>query len=182
VAQDPFLFASSIRDNIRCGRSDATDAEVEQAARVAEIHDDILAMPDGYDTMVGHGGRALSRGESQRVNIARAVLKNAPILLLDEATSSLDSFSEAKVQRAIDRLAAGRLTIAVAHRLSTLRAATRILVLDEGRVAGLGSHAELLVSCAVYRRLWEAQTAGPTSSSTRDGAETPDESRRVAGR
>jgi subfamily B ATP-binding cassette protein MsbA len=183
VAQDPFLFASSIRDNIRCGRSDATDAEVEQAARVAEIHDDILAMPDGYDTLVGHGGRALSRGESQRVNIARAVLKNAPILLLDEATSSLDSFSEAKVQRAIDRLAAGRLTIAVAHRLSTLRAATRILVLDEGRVAGLGSHAELLASCAVYRRLWDAQTAGPTSASgPRDGAETPDESRRVAGR
>jgi ATP-binding cassette subfamily B protein len=183
VAQDPFLFASSIRDNIRCGRSDATDAEVEQAARAAEIHDDVVAMPDGYDTMVGHGGRALSRGESQRVNIARAVLKNAPILLLDEATSSLDSFSEAKVQRAIDRLAAGRLTIAVAHRLSTLRAATRILVLDDGRVAGLGSHAELLASCAVYRRLWEAQTAGPTSApSARDGGDTPDESRRVAGR
>ena len=95
----------------------------KHAARAAEIHDEILAMPDGYDTMVGHGGRTLSRGESQRVNIARAVLKNAPILLLDEATSSLDSFSEAKVQRAIDRLPAGRMTIAVAHRLSTLRAA-----------------------------------------------------------
>jgi subfamily B ATP-binding cassette protein MsbA len=158
VAQDPFLFASSIRDNIRCGRADATDAEVEHAARVAEIHDEIVAMPDGYETVVGHGGRSLSRGEAQRVNIARAVLKNAPILLLDEATSSLDSFSEAKVQRAIDRLAAGRMTIAIAHRLSTLRAATRILVLDEGRVAGLGPHADLVASCAVYRRLWEAQT------------------------
>ena len=158
VAQDPFLFDSSIRVNIRCGRADATDAEVEHAARVAEIHDEIVAMPDGYETVVGHGGRSLSRGEAQRVNIARAVLKNAPILLLDEATSSLDSFSEAKVQRAIDRLAAGRMTIAIAHRLSTLRAATRILVLDEGRVAGLGPHADLVASCAVYRRLWEAQT------------------------
>ena len=177
VAQDPFLFASSIRDNIRCGRADATDAEVEHAARAAEIHDEILAMPDGYDTLVGHAGRALSRGEAQRVNIARAVLKNAPILLLDEATSSLDSFSEARVQRAIDRLAAGRLTIAIAHRLSTLRAATRILVLDEGRVAGLGPHAELLASCAVYRRLWEAQTVphgGPAPSA--------DDSRQVARR
>jgi ATP-binding cassette, subfamily B, bacterial MsbA len=159
VAQDPFLFATSVRDNIRCGRPDATDADVERAARAAEIHEDILAMPDGYDTIVGHGGRALSRGEAQRVNIARAVLKNAPVLLLDEATSSLDSFSEAKVQRAIDRLAAGRMTIAVAHRLSTLRGATRILVLNEGRVAGLGPHSELVSSCAVYRRLWEAQTA-----------------------
>jgi subfamily B ATP-binding cassette protein MsbA len=158
VAQDPFLFASSIRENIRCGRADATDAEVEHAARVAEIHDEIVAMPDGYETVVGHGGRSLSRGEAQRVNIARAVLKNAPILLLDEATSSLDSFSEAKVQRAIDRLAAGRMTIAIAHRLSTLRTATRILVLDEGHVAGLGPHADLVASCAVYRRLWEAQT------------------------
>jgi ABC-type multidrug transport system fused ATPase/permease subunit len=164
VAQDPFLFASSIRDNIRCGRADATDADVEHAARVAEIHDDIVAMPNGYATIVGHGGRALSRGESQRVNIARAVLKNAPILLLDEATSSLDSFSEAKVQRAIDRLAAGRMTIAVAHRLSTLRAASRILVLEDGKVAGLGHHTELLASCAVYRRLWDAQAGAPASA------------------
>jgi subfamily B ATP-binding cassette protein MsbA len=160
VAQDPFLFATSIRENIRCGRPSATDADVEAAARAAEIHDDILAMPAGYDTVVGHGGRELSRGESQRINIARAVLKNAPILLLDEATSSLDSFAEVKVQRAIDRLAAGRMTIAVAHRLSTLRNATRILVIDGGRVAGLGTHAELLAGCNVYRRLWEAQASG----------------------
>lgn len=160
VTQDPFLFASSIRENIRCGRPGASDAEVEAAARAAEIHTETLAMPDGYDTVVGHGGRTLSRGESQRVNIARAVLKNAPILLLDEATSSLDSFSEAKVQRAIDRLAAGRMTIAVAHRLSTFRGATRILVLESGRVAGLGTHAELLRDCVAYRRLWEAQAAG----------------------
>jgi ABC-type multidrug transport system fused ATPase/permease subunit len=166
VAQEPFLFASSVRDNIRCGRPDATSAEVEAAARAAEIHDEIVAMPNGYDTVVGPGGRELSRGEAQRVNIARAVLKNAPILLLDEATSSLDSFSEAKVQRAIDRLAAGRMTIAVAHRLSTLRSAHRVLVLDDGRVAGLGTHAELLANCTVYRSLWEAQTTvAPTSGS-----------------
>ncbi len=169
VAQDPFLFASSIRDNIRCGRAGASEADVEHAARAAEIHDDIVAMPDGYETLVGHGGRALSRGEAQRVNIARAMLKNAPILLLDEATSSLDSFSEAKVQRAIDRLAAGRMTIAVAHRLSTLRNASRILVLDDGRVAGLGTHAELLDACAVYRRLWDAQAVSfPATSASLD--------------
>jgi len=185
VAQDPFLFASTIRDNIRCGRANASDAEVEDAARAAEIHDDILAMPAGYDTVVGHGGRELSRGESQRVNIARAVLKNAPILLLDEATSSLDSFSEAKVQRAIDRLAAGRMTIAVAHRLSTLRAANRILVLDDGRVAGLGTHNELLAGCAVYRRLWDAQAAvAPTAAPPSHGVERGQTSDavRVAGR
>jgi subfamily B ATP-binding cassette protein MsbA len=157
VAQDPFLFSSSVRDNIKCGRADAIDAEVEAAARAAEIHDDIVAMPGGYDTMVGHGGRELSRGEAQRVNIARAVLKNAPILLLDEATSSLDSFSEAKVQRAIDKLAAGRMTIAVAHRLSTLRSADRILVIEDGHVAGFAPHADLLATCGVYRQLWEAQ-------------------------
>jgi ABC-type multidrug transport system fused ATPase/permease subunit len=187
VAQDPFLFASSIRENIRCGRSGASDDEVEDAARAAEIHDDIMAMTDGYATIVGHGGRALSRGESQRVNVARAMLKNAPILLLDEATSSLDSFSESKVQRAIDRLAAGRLTIAVAHRLSTLRSANRILVLDDGRAAGLGTHTDLLDSCAVYRQLWDAQAAAPANSHS--GAALPglaileptDDARRVAG-
>ena len=162
VAQDPFLFSSSVRNNIKCGRPDATDAEVEAAARAAEIHDDIVEMPNGYDTLVGHGGRELSRGEAQRVNIARAVLKNAPILLLDEATSSLDSFSEVKVQRAIDKLAAGRMTIAVAHRLSTLRSAHRILVIEDGRVAGFAPHADLLADCGVYRRLWESQaTVGP---------------------
>ena len=143
-------------------------------------------MPDGYDTLVGHGGRTLSRGEAQRVNIARAVLKNAPILLLDEATSSLDSFSEAKVQRAIDRLAAGRRTIAVAHRLSTLRAAHRVLVLEDGRVAGLGTHGELLAGCAVYRRLWEAQaTAAPTSGvgslgHVRDASDAPNDGVKLA--
>lgn len=157
VTQDPFLFSTSIRENILCGRPDATQEEVEAAARAAEIHDEIMAMPDGYETVVGQGGRALSRGEAQRVNVARAILKNAPILLLDEATSSLDSYSEARVQRAVDQLAVGRLAISVAHRLSTLRNATRILVLEQGQVVGLGTHTELLASCLTYRRLWEAQ-------------------------
>ena len=157
VTQDPFLFSTSIRENILCGRPDATQEEVEEAARAAEIHDEIMAMPDGYETVVGQGGRALSRGEAQRVNVARAILKNAPILLLDEATSSLDSYSEARVQRAVDRLAVGRLCISVAHRLSTLRNATRILVIEQGHAVGLGTHKELLANCLTYRRLWEAQ-------------------------
>jgi ATP-binding cassette, subfamily B, bacterial MsbA len=157
VTQDPFLFTASIRDNIRLGKPDASDAEVEAAARDAEIHDDVAAMPEGYDTLVGHGGRPLSRGEAQRLNIARAILKNAPVLLLDEATSSLDSYAEARVQRALDRLVEGRLSISVAHRLSTLRNATRILVIENGLSVGLGSHAELLERCSTYRRLWESQ-------------------------
>ena len=157
VTQDPFLFSTSIRENILCGRPDATQEEVEAAARAAEIHDEIMAMPDGYQTLVGQGGRALSRGEAQRVNVARAILKNAPILLLDEATSSLDSYSEARVQRAVDQLAVGRLCISVAHRLSTLRNASRILVLEQGRAVGLGTHKERLENCVTFRRLWEAQ-------------------------
>ena len=157
VTQDPFLFSTSIRDNILCGRPNASQEEVEAAARAAEIHDEIMAMPDGYETVVGQGGRSLSRGEAQRVNVARAILKNAPILLLDEATSSLDSYSEARVQRAVDRLVTGRLAISVAHRLSTLRNASRILVLEQGQVMGLGTHQQLLATCPTYVRLWEAQ-------------------------
>jgi ATP-binding cassette, subfamily B, bacterial len=159
VTQDPFLFSTTIRENIRCGRPTATDGEIEDAARAAGIHDEIMAMPDRYETMVGHGGRTLSRGEAQRVNIARAILKNAEILLLDEATSSLDSYSEALVQRAIDRLSRGRLVLSVAHRLSTLRHASRILVLEGGRPVGLGTTAELLAGCATFQRLWNAQSS-----------------------
>ena len=172
VTQDPFLFATSIRENIRCGRPDASDSEVQAAARVAEIHEEIAALPDGYDTVVGHGGRTLSRGEAQRINIARAILKDAAILLLDEATSSLDSHSEARVQRAIDRLSRGRIVLSVAHRLSTLRNAARILVLEDGRTVGLGTQADLLVNCPTFRRLAEAQTGdaesdnGPASGET----------------
>jgi ABC-type multidrug transport system fused ATPase/permease subunit len=157
VPQDPFLFAASVDENIRCGRPEASREEVEAAAHAAGIHDEIAALPDGYATLVGHGGRPLSRGEAQRINIARAFLKDAPILLLDEPTSSLDSEAEGRVQRAIDRLIAGRIAVVVAHRLWTVRDASRILVLAGGRPAGLGTHAELLDSCDVYRRLHEAQ-------------------------
>ncbi len=158
VTQDPFLFDGTIRENIRAGRPAASDLDVESAARAAEIHDDVIRMPESYATLVGQGGRPLSRGEAQRINVARAILKNAPILLLDEATSSMDSVAEAKVQRAIDRLVAGRTVISVAHRLSTLRNANRILLLNRGRVEGVGTHEELLRDTPGYRRLWEAQT------------------------
>jgi ABC-type multidrug transport system fused ATPase/permease subunit len=157
VTQDAFLFSTSARENIRCGRPDASDAEVEAAARAAEIHDDILRLPNGYDTMVGTGHRALSGGQAQRINIARAILKNAPLLLLDEATSSLDSIAEARVQRAIGRLMEGRTTLVVAHRLSTLRNATRILVLDRGRALNIGTHEELMRESTLYRRMWKTQ-------------------------
>ncbi len=159
VTQDPFLFQTTIRENIRSGNPAASDASVEAAAAAADIHDDVVRMPEGYETLVGHGGRTLSRGEAQRINIARAVLKNAPVLLLDEATSSLDSLAESRVQAAIDRLMVGRLTITVAHRLSTVRNATRILVLEQGRVVGLDAHEALLDTCDTYRALWQAQSA-----------------------
>lgn len=157
VTQDPFLFGASVRDNIRCGRPDATETEIEEAARAAYVHEDILNLPDGYDTVVGIGGRSLSGGQRQRINVARALLKNASILLLDEATSSLDSIAEERVQQAIDRLLVGRTSFVVAHRLSTLRNAEQILVLDEGRLAGQGSHGQLLESCELYRQMWKKQ-------------------------
>jgi subfamily B ATP-binding cassette protein MsbA len=153
VTQDPFLFAATVRENIRSGRSGTTDAEVEEAARAASIHDEILALPNGYDTPIGLGGREISRGQAQRINIARALVKGAPLLLLDEATSSLDSASEAEVQKSIDRLMTGKTSFAVAHRLSTLRHADRLIVLEEGRCVGIGRHEELLVTCPLYRQL-----------------------------
>ena len=169
VTQEPFLFSTSVRDNIRCGRPSASDAEVETAAQAAEIHDDILALPAGYDTLVGPGHRQLSGGQTQRINVARALLKNAPLLLLDEATSSLDSIAESRVQRAIARLMRGRTSIVVAHRLSTLRMATRILVLDRGSVASIGRHDELLVSAPLYQRMWQAQMAPEAEGDQRSG-------------
>lgn len=160
VSQEPFLFDTTVRDNIRVGRPGATDAEVEAAARAADVHDDITGLPDGYQTVIGIGGRTLSTGQAQRLNIARALLKNAPLLLLDEATSSLDSLAESRVQRAIERLMQGRTSFIVAHRLSTLRNADRILVLDAGRCVGLAPHDELLRTCSLYRWMWETQQMG----------------------
>lgn len=157
VAQEPFLFSTTARENIRCGRPSATDEEVEEAAKAAFIHDEIQAMPLSYDTVIGVGGRPLSRGQAQRVNVARAFVKNAPILLLDEATSSLDSLTESYVQDAIDQLLETRTSFVVAHRLSTLRNADRLLVLDHGKCVGFGKHDALLRDCPIYRRLWDSQ-------------------------
>lgn len=163
VTQDPFLFSASVAENIAFGRENASREEIEAAARSAGVDDEIRALPDGYDTKIGIGGHGLSGGQAQRVSIARALLKDAPILLLDEATSSLDSISEVRVQKAIDCLMEGRTTFIVAHRLSTLRNAGRLVVLDSGRLAGVGSHDELLNTCPLYGRLWTAQNVSSGS-------------------
>ena len=157
VAQEATLFGGTIRDNIRYGRLDATEAEIVAAARAANAHDFISALPDGYDTVVGDRGSRLSGGQRQRVAIARAILKDPPILLLDEATSSLDNESERLVQEALDRLKVGRTTIIVAHRLSTIRAADRIAVLDDGWLVELGTQDELLARDGLYARLHRLQ-------------------------
>ena len=157
VQQDVFLFADTIRENIRYGRPDATDAEVEQAARKAELLEDIQAMPDGFDTYVGERGTLLSGGQKQRVAIARVFLKNPPILILDEATSALDSVTEAHIQRAFDQLSIGRTTLIIAHRLSTIRQASRIFVVQDGRIAEEGTHAQLLARGGAYARLYHTQ-------------------------
>ena len=158
VQQDVFLFADSILENIRYGRPDATDAEVEEAARKAEIYDDIQQMPEGFHTYVGERGALLSGGQKQRIAIARIFLKNPPVLILDEATSALDSVTEAKIQKAFDALSEGRTTLIIAHRLSTIRSAGRILVIAGGRIAEEGSHAALLARNGMYAALYETQT------------------------
>lgn len=153
VPQEPFLLSASVRENIRMGRPGASDDEIIAAASAAEIHDDIASWPEGYDTVVGVGGRAVSEGQAQRISIARALIKDAPLLLLDEASASLDSITEARVQRALNALTSGRVAIVVAHRLSTLRHAHRIAVIDGGRVVAYGTHDELLQMSALYRDL-----------------------------
>ncbi len=157
VTQHPYLFGLSVRDNILFGRPDASEEEVIEVAKAASVHEEILKLPQGYDTPIGITGQDLSGGQQQRVNIARALLKNAPILLLDEATSSLDSISEVKVQRAIDELSRNRTTIVVTHRLSTLRSADRVLVLRDGRFVACAPHQELLETCETYQELWKTQ-------------------------
>ena len=160
VAQDTYLFNDTVRENIRLGRQDATDSEVEEAARQANAVEFIESFPDGYDTRVGERGMQLSGGQRQRIAIARAILKNAPVLILDEATSHLDAISEATVRDALTRLMRGRTTVVIAHRLSTIREADNILVLDEGRVVEQGTHRQLLDLGGLYAQLVSAQMVG----------------------
>ena len=157
VQQDVFLFAGTIYDNIVYGRPDATEEEVIEAAKRAEIYDDIMEMPDGFHTYVGERGVMLSGGQKQRVSIARIFLKNPPILILDEATSALDSVTEARIQSAFDELAKGRTTLIIAHRLSTIRNAHRIIVVDDNRIVEEGTHQQLLAAGGEYASLYNAQ-------------------------
>ena len=153
VSQETYLFHSTVRDNLRFARPDATDAEIEAAARAARVHEVIAGLPDGYETLVGERGYRFSGGEKQRMAIARTILRNPPILLLDEATSALDSETERAVQEALDQLSAGRTTIAIAHRLSTVRNADQIVVLDRGHIAERGTHGALMAEGGRYAEL-----------------------------
>ena len=153
VSQDVFLFGGSLRENIAYGRLGASDAEILEAARRAQVADFIASLPEGLDTIVGERGVTLSGGQKQRVAIARAFLKNPPILILDEATSALDSQTEREIQQALDALAAGRTTLVIAHRLGTIRNADRIVVMQAGRIAEIGSHADLIARGGIYAAL-----------------------------
>lgn len=159
VQQDVFLFADTVLENIRYGTPDATMEQVVEAARRAEIYEDILEMPDGFDTYVGERGALLSGGQKQRISIARIFLKNPPVLILDEATSALDSVTEAKIQRAFDELAKGRTTLIIAHRLSTIRSASRILVVSDGVIEEQGTHRALLERGGTYAALYTTQSS-----------------------
>ena len=161
VQQDVFLFAGTIYDNIRYGRPDATEAEVVEAAKRAEIYDDIMQMPDGFQTQVGERGVMLSGGQKQRVSIARIFLKDPPILILDEATSALDSVTEARIQSAFEELAQGRTPLIIAHRLSTIRSASHIIVIDGCGIAEEGTHEELMAKGSEYARLYSLQKSVP---------------------
>ncbi|MDR1447026.1 MAG: ABC transporter ATP-binding protein/permease [Treponema sp.] len=157
VQQDVFLFAGSIRENIAYGRIDASQEEIAEAARRAEIHEDIIKFPEGYDTAVGERGLKLSGGQKQRVSIARIFLKNPPVLILDEATSALDSATELKIQHALEELSKGRTTLIIAHRLSTIRSANRIVVIDDTGIREEGTHESLLAGRGLYRELYNSQ-------------------------
>ena len=157
VQQDVFLFPGTIADNIRYGRLDATDEEVARAAQMAEFFDDVMMMPKGFNTEVGERGTLLSGGQKQRISIARIFLKNPSVLILDEATSALDSVTEHRIQQTFDKLAVGRTTIVIAHRLATVRGADRIAVIEGGHIVELGSHLELMEKGGVYASLVNSQ-------------------------
>ncbi|MEM6312101.1 MAG: ATP-binding cassette domain-containing protein, partial [Pseudomonadota bacterium] len=157
VPQDPVIFANTARENIRFGRPDASDDDVEAAAKAAAAHEFISELPDGYDRDVGERGVMLSGGQKQRIAIARAILRDAPILLLDEATSALDAESERAVQEAVDHLSRDRTTLIVAHRLATVKKADRIVVLDQGRIVATGRHDQLVADGGLYARLARLQ-------------------------
>jgi ATP-binding cassette, subfamily B, bacterial len=158
VSQEVFLFSGTVRENIAYGRPDATDDQVEEAARLAEVHDFVMEMPAGYQTVVGERGQKLSGGQRQRISIARAILRDPAILVLDEATSAVDNETEAAIQRSLAKVAEGRTAIVIAHRLSTVRHADKIWVLERGRVAEAGTHEELVESGGLYAALWRVQT------------------------
>jgi subfamily B ATP-binding cassette protein MsbA len=157
VSQDIILFNDSIRNNIIFGKPDATEEEITNAARAAFAHEFILALQSGYDTQIGESGVRLSGGQKQRLSIARAILKNPPVLILDEATSSLDTESEMMVQKALENLMANRTTFVIAHRISTVRNAARIIVLDKGKIIESGKHDELIEKGGMYKKLYELQ-------------------------
>nr|WP_308418073.1 ABC transporter ATP-binding protein [Aquaspirillum sp. LM1] len=157
VFQQVQLHQGSIRDNIALSTAPVSDEAVQQACRDAWCDDFICRLPAGYETQIGEGGMRLSGGERQRLSIARTLLKDAPVLLLDEATASVDPISQAEIQLALSRLVQGRTVVMIAHRLSTITHADQILVLDQGRIVGQGTHLALLSNCPLYQRLWHAQ-------------------------
>lgn len=161
VSQETYLFHASVAENLRFAKPEATDAELVEAARAAQVHETIAALPDGYDTLVGERGYRFSGGEKQRLALARTILRNPPVLILDEATSALDNRTEQAVQQAVDTLAAGRTTITIAHRLSTVRGADQIAVLDHGEVVELGTHEELVELDGRYAALLRREAPEP---------------------
>ena len=171
VSQFAALFRDSIYENVRAGRPDATAEEVYTAARQARVDEFAEATPEGYNRMLGEGGAGLSGGQRQRVSIARAFLKNAPVLILDEATSALDMKSEAAIQAELEELAKGHTTFVIAHRFSTIRMAQRILVFEEGRIIGDGTHAELYENCRLYKHLYDEQVSSAEEETEKNDTE-----------